>query len=266
MTTTLALCNQKGGVGKSTTAFHLARAAVNDGQRVLLVDLDPQGNLTSVTTEDLEEDDAGVADVLSARSGATATDVIVPGIWNGLDVLPVTSGVTMEEVRDELVVSRKGREHRLRAALSDAASGYDLVLIDCAPSLDLLTINGLTAATGVVVVTQSKLWSANGLSRLLDSIASVTHYYNPSLEVAGILINQHEEHTLAGAHWRAELQEAADIRGLRIIDPPIPKRVAIGDAVEESRGLDESAHTETRQLAAIYTAHLTALTTKETRA
>ena len=113
-----ALCNQKGGVGKSTTAFHLARAAVLGGRRVLLVDNDPQGNLTSVTAaEPVEEDQAGLADVLSARAGERLRDVIVAGIWPGLDLVP-TAGSTLGIVRDELIVAGPGREGRLREALA----------------------------------------------------------------------------------------------------------------------------------------------------
>ncbi|GGG71343.1 chromosome partitioning protein ParA [Kocuria dechangensis] len=255
----LALCNQKGGVGKSTTTFHLARAAITAGQRVLVVDLDPQGNLTSVAAaEPVPEDQVGLADVLSSRAEETARDVIVPGVWEGLDVLP-TTGETLGFVRDELVVAGAGREGRLRESLAEVAGNYDLILIDCAPSLDQLTINGLTAADAAVVVTQSKLWSANGLAHLLTTIDNVRRYYNPELSVAGIIVNQHEEHTVAGRHWRQELQEAAAARSLTVLAPPVPKRAAIADATEAARGLDEWGTSEATSLAGIYADYLTTL-------
>ena len=255
----LALCNQKGGVGKSTTTFHLARAAITAGQRVLVVDLDPQGNLTSVVAaESVPEDQVGVADMLSSRAEETAQDVIVPGVWEGLDVLP-TTGETLGFVRDELVVAGAGREGRLREALAQVAADYDLILIDCAPSLDQLTINGLTAADAAVVVTQSKLWSANGLAHLLTTIDNVRRYYNPELSVAGIIVNQHEEHTVAGRHWRQELEEAATARSLTVLTPPVPKRAAIADATEAARGLDEWGTSEAASLAGIYADYLTTL-------
>lgn len=255
----LALCNQKGGVGKSTTAFHLARAAVLAGRRVLLVDLDPQGNLTSVTAADpVEEDQAGLADALSARAPETVQEVIVAGIWPGVDLVP-TAGVNLGVVRDELVVAGAGREGRLREALAGVVENYDLILIDCAPSLDQLTINGLTAANAAVVVTQSKLWSTNGLAQLLDTITAVTKHYNPELTVAGVIVNQHEDRTLAGRYWLDDLTAAAEKRSLRVLQPPIPKRVAISDATEVAQGLDEFGGPDATALAAIYADHLTAL-------
>lgn len=255
----VALCNQKGGVGKSTTAFHLARAAVRRGRRVLLVDNDPQGNLSSVAAATpLEEDQAGLADVLSAQAEETVRDVIVPGVWPGLDLVP-TTGATLGVVRDELVLAGAGREGRLREALVEVSGDYDLVLVDCAPSLDQLTINGLTAAAGAVVVTHARLFSANGLAQLLDTVENVRRYYNPGLRVAGVLVNQHEARTVSARTWMEELGEAAAARGLTLLDPPIPKRVVIADATEAARGLDEWGSPEAADLAAIYDAHLTTI-------
>lgn len=255
----IALCNQKGGVGKSTTTFHLARAAVQRGRRVLVVDNDPQGNLTAVAAaEPVNEDEVGLADALSARADETIRDVIVPGVWPELDVVP-TAGVTLGAVRDELVIAGAGREGRLREALAEVAQDYDLILIDCAPSLDQLTINGLTAADAVTVVTHSKLFSANGLKQLLDTVEDVRRYYNPKLSVAGVIVNQHEAGTVSGKTWLEELSAAAQARGLTLLSPPIPKRVLISDAIEAARGLDEWGSAEGNALAEIYAAHLTVI-------
>lgn len=255
----LALCNQKGGVGKSTTTFHLARAAVLAGKRVLVVDNDPQGNLTAVATADpVDEDQAGLADVLSSRTSETVRDVIVAGVWPGMDVVP-TIGATLGFVRDELVIAGAGREVRLRQALADVADDYDLILIDSAPSLDQLTINALTAANGVVVVTHSKQWSLSGLAQLLDTIDNVREYYNAALCVAGIIVNQHEAGTVSGQTWLDELNVAAETRGLPVLSPTIPKRVVISDATEAARGLDEWGSAEASTIGAIYSGHLASI-------
>ena len=256
----LAFCNQKGGVGKSTTTFQLARAAVVAGRRVLAVDSDPQGNLTSnITADEVDAEQAGLADVLSTRADDTMRDVIVPGLWPGLDVVPTASYTALVSVRDELVVAGAGREVRLREALAQVIEDYDLILIDAAPSLDQLTINALTAADGAVIVTHTKKWSLDGLGQLLDTIGNVQRYYNPGLSVTGIIVNQHEERTVGGAAWLDELRAATEGRGLRLIGQPIPKRVVIADATEAARGLDEWGSAEATALGAIYAEHLAAI-------
>lgn len=259
MAKVIAITNQKGGVGKSTSTYHFARAGTLAGLKVLCVDIDPQGNLTSVLAPDITEGDAGLADALSNRSDVTLPEVVTSTIWDNVDLIP-TAGEALGFVRDELVIAGAGRESRLRTALEDIKGDYDLVLIDCAPSLDQLTINGLTAADDVLIVTQSKLWSANGLARLLGTVDSVREHYNPDLTISGILVNQHESTTLSGAHWIGELEEAAQARDLRVLTPPVPKRVAISDAHESGIGLDEAPSKDAREMADLYAAHLTTIT------
>jgi len=252
----IAVCNQKGGVGKSTTVFHLARAAVVAGKRVLVVDLDPQGNLTSVMTkEPLADDDISLADALSSQTRERLADVLVPGVWPGVDVAP-TVGTALGAIRDELIKDGPGREYRLRESLAQVTRRYDLVLIDCPPALDQLTINGLTAANGVLIVSQSKLWSTNGIAHLLATIDGVQRHFNETLGILGVIINLHEAHTLGGRFWNDELHAAGEQRGFRIFDPPIPKRAVIADATEASRGLDEWGGADAAALATIYADYL----------
>lgn len=252
---TIAVANQKGGVGKSTTCYHLARAAYLDGKRVLVVDLDPQGNITSSLAHDpVEEGTVGLADVLSARTSETITDVIVPGLWEDVDLVP-TVGEVLSYVRDELVVAGAGRETRLRKALQQVENEYDLCLIDCPPSIDQLTLNGLTAANQVIIITQSKQWSINGLAHLIENIEKVREYYNPQLKISGLIINQHEGKTITGSKWIQELSVYAATTNLPILNPPIPKRVAIGDAIEASHPLDKWSSPDAGELTTIYTTY-----------
>lgn len=258
MTYTLAVSNQKGGVGKTTTAINLARAAVVDGLRVLLIDLDPQGNATLSTLPTTPTPDMiGLADALMERSPDTLADVIVPSVWDGLDLAPTTGDAALTAVRNELLTTNEGgREHRLAQQVQVIADRYDLIVIDCPPALDQLTLNGLVAADAVLIVTHAKLYSVQGIASLLRNIATIREYYNPTLTVAGIIVNQYEAQT-KGA--QAAMTDLAGIPGVSILEPPIPKRVVIADALEAATGLDQWGSHDAAELAEIYRTHLHAL-------
>lgn len=231
----VAMCNQKGGVGKTTTALNLSRSAHLRGLNTLIVDLDPQAN-TTTTLLGHAPDAAGaetLADVLSARSEATAADVILKTGWEHVQVLP-SGGDTLADVGSELVAMGPGREHRLSEALG-SVSGYDLVLLDCPPSLDLLTINGLTAASRAVIVTSAALWSSDGIARLLATLEAVQRYSNPELRPVGVIVNSLER-TRRQKHWHEELVTNSPVP---VWDPPVPKATWIAEAVEAGVGLDE---------------------------
>lgn len=246
-----AICNQKGGVGKTTETFHLARAAARAGRRTLVIDADPQGNLTTVlSAEALPQDSVGLADVLSARSQEGISDVTVPSVWEGVDLVP-TVGSTLELVRDELVIAGPGREARLRSAIETVGEKYDLILIDCPPSLDQLTINALAAADLVVVVSESKLLSAEGIAKLTRTVETVRAHYAPTLRIAGVVINKHEDRTVGGREWFEQIAGA-----FPLIEPAVPKRAAIADALEAASGLDQWPSRRADELAAIYDQHL----------
>lgn len=264
MSHTIALCNQKGGVGKTTTTYHLARAAIVAGMKVLTIDMDPQGNLTTALARDyLNEDTPDIASVLTTRTPLPMSHVIKPGLWEGLDLVPCVAD-TLAFVRDELVVAGAGRERRLSKALAEVKTGYDLILIDCPPSLDQLTINALTAADATLIITTARQWSANGLVHLLDTMDQVTEAYNPTLKCAGIIINAVEASTKSSRHWQDELDQAARSANLRVFMPAIAKRVLIADVTERSQGLDEQGALGT-ELAAIYTTYLETLLPHSTR-
>lgn len=252
---TIAVTNQKGGVGKTTTTYHLARASSLRGIRTLVVDLDPQGNLTD-SLADFADGNAGMADVLSAASQLTLDEVVAPTPWEGVHLAP-SGADALALVRNELVTGGPGREMRLREALAPVSGSFDLALIDCAPALDTLAVNAFAAADGILVVSQSRLYSATGLAHLLNTVEAVHAYYNPSVSLMGVIVNQHRARTRQGAHWVDELTTACRKRGLRLFDPPIPDAVAISDAAESGMGLDEWPGAA--KLASLYDAHLSTL-------
>jgi chromosome partitioning protein len=178
----LTVTNQKGGVGKTTTAVNLAACLAELGQRILLVDMDPQGNATMGSGVEKDEVERSGCDVL--LGDATAREVIVAAGDNGFDLLPGNRDLVAAEVK---LLTEFGRESKLKKALETVAADYDLILVDCPPSLNMLTVNALTAADGVLVPMQCEYYALEGLSALTDTINQIREAVNPSLRVAGIL-------------------------------------------------------------------------------
>jgi len=183
--TVLVVSNQKGGVGKTTTAISLGAAMVDRGQRVLIVDLDPQANATSGLGISKERANGIYGVLLHERP---LSEAVVPTAVPGLDLLP--SGPDMAGAEVELVPVM-AREYRLRKALRDSA-GYDTVIVDCPPSLGLLTVNALAAGDGVVVPVQCEYYALEGLAQLLDTIEAVRERLNEKLEVLAIVLTMED--------------------------------------------------------------------------
>ncbi len=183
MTHVIAIANQKGGVGKTTTAINLAGALAEEGRRILLVDMDPQANLTAGVGINLNTVSRSMADVL-ADGRATLGEVILPTETAGIDVAP--AHIDLASTEGELFTAL-GRESILRDAMRDMIDAYDYVLIDCPPNLGLLTVNGLVAADSVIIPVQTQFYAMKGLNNLVKVIGAIRQKLNRELHVLGLL-------------------------------------------------------------------------------
>jgi chromosome partitioning protein len=224
----LAVANQKGGVAKTTTVACLGAAFAEAGRRVLLVDLDPQACLTFSLGLDPDGVEVSTHDVLLGR--VEAADAVQP-TDDGVDLLPASIELAGTEAA---LLSRPGREYVLRTALEPITSSYDVVLLDCSPSLGVLTLNALSAATQVLIPLQCEMLSHRGVGQLLDTINDVRRILNPKLQVLGILPTMYDGRT---NHARAVLADVGERYGLPVLAPPIPKSVRFAEAPALGRSI-----------------------------
>ena len=222
MKTVVAIVNQKGGVGKSTTAINLAAYLAGRGEKILVIDMDPQGNATSglgVTPGP----EGCMYDVL--LEGKPLQDVALKTEIEGLEVAPATINLVGAEVE---LVSTLAREFKLRRALQKMPQGaYDRVLLDCPPSLDLLTLNALTAADEVLIPMQCEYYALEGLTQLMQSIKMVREELNPDLDVGGVLLTMFDPRTNL-AHQVAD--EVRSFFGDRVFHTIVPRNVRLSEA------------------------------------
>jgi chromosome partitioning protein len=218
----LAVVNQKGGVGKSTTAVNLSAALGDLGERVLLVDLDPQGNATSGFGLNRNQRDLCIYDALLGET--PIEQIIEPTQVENVFVAPATIQLAGAEIE---LVSAMSRESRLRVVLQPILSDFDFIIIDCPPSLGLLTINALTVADGLVVPVQCEYYALEGLSKLLDSVRLVKTHLNPSLDVFGAVMTMYDSRTRLS---QQVVEEVRDFFAERVFETLIPRSVRIAEA------------------------------------
>jgi chromosome partitioning protein len=219
----IAMCNQKGGVGKTTTTINLGAALAEVGRRVLLVDFDPQGALSVGLGVPVNELDVTVYNLLIER-GHDIRDVIKHTRWDGLDVLPANIDLSAAEMT---LVSEVAREQILAGVLRPILDDYDVVLIDCQPSLGLLTVNALTAAHGVIIPLECEFFAMRGVALLVETIAKITDRLNPRLEVDGILATMYDGRTL---HSREVVASVVEHFGDQVFHTVISRTVKFPDA------------------------------------
>ena len=183
----IAIANQKGGVGKTTTAVNLAAALGVLEKKVLLIDADPQANASSGLGVDIEAIEQGTYQLL--EHSAKASELIIPTDTPNLDIIPAHIDLVAIEIE---LVDIENREYMMRAALEEIQDSYDYIIIDCAPSLGLLTLNALTASHSVLIPIQCEYFALEGLGKLLNTIKSVQKYHNQNLDIEGLLLTMYD--------------------------------------------------------------------------
>lgn len=221
VTRVLAVANQKGGVAKTTTVASLGAAFVGEGKKVLLVDLDPQGCLTFSLGTDPDKLSVSVHEVLLGEVEPNAAIVETP---EGMSLLPANIDLAGAEA---MLLMRAGREYALKRALAKLDQEFDVVIIDCPPSLGVLTLNGLTAADEVIVPLQCETLAHRGVGQFLRTVSDVQQITNPNLALLGALPTLYDART---THSRDVLFDVADRYQLPVLSPPIPRTVRFAEA------------------------------------
>jgi chromosome partitioning protein len=226
MSRVVAIANQKGGVAKTTTTLSLAVALAERNRAVIAVDLDPQGALTYSMGVDPDALDETVNDVLVRR--LPIEKVLIS---REVDLVPSNIDLAGAEA---LLLAKTGREFALQRALREIVDRYDYVLIDCPPSLGILTINGLTAAHEVLIPLQCEALSHRGVGQLLETLEDIRHFTNPGLRIGGLIPTLYDGRS---RHAREVLQDVGERYGVRVFEPPVRKSIRFAEAVQAGKSI-----------------------------
>jgi len=255
MTRIFAITNQKGGVGKTTTSINLAASLAATRRKVLLVDMDPQGNATMGSGLDKHEVEASSCDVLLGdKQAAEAIEVME---HTGYDLMPANSDLTVAEVE---LMNMFGREFRLRKALEPVIEGYDYILIDCPPSLNMLTVNALVASQGVIIPMQCEYYALEGLTALMQTIDSIREAVNPELEIEGLLRTMYDPRNNLANDVSNQLKEHF---GQKLYNTIIPRNIRLAEA--PSHGMAVIHYDKTSKGAMAYLALAGEILRRETK-
>lgn len=234
--TIIAMCNQKGGVGKTTTAISLGAALVEAGRKVLLLDFDPQGSMTVGLGFNAHEIEQSIYEVLMIRD-VSLKDIIEPTRTDGLDLAPANIDLSAAEMQ---LVTEVGREQVLARVLRDVRQDYDVILIDCQPSLGLLTVNALTAADGVIIPLECEYFALRGVALLTETIEKVRERTNFDLRIIGLLGTMFDSRTL---HGREVLRTLVDGWGDLVFHTVIRRTVKFSDSTVAGEPITQYAPT-----------------------
>ena len=218
----IAFANQKGGVGKTTTCINVAAYIAAMGKKVLIIDMDPQGNATSGVGIEKNNDLKTLYNVIDKE--VLIDEVILPTVVDGLDVVPATVDLAGAEID---LVQMNSREHVVKKALDRVKDKYDFILIDCPPSLGLLTVNALTASNSVIIPIQCEFFALEGLTQLMNTIRLIIHHLNPELKIEGVVLTMKDNRSNLVAQVSEEVKKFFNTK---VYDTYIPRNIRLAEA------------------------------------
>lgn len=230
MTKIIAICNQKGGTGKTTTAVNLSAALAEFGKKALLIDLDPQGNASSGVGINKSELKVSVYDLLLGR--VSAPEVIIKGVLKNLDVMPCNINLTGAEIE---LVGAISRETRLKKGIEPIICDYDYIFIDSPPSLGMLTLNALVASRSIIIPIQCEFYALEGVSQLLNTIGLIRDNLNPAIEIEGVLLTMADFRTNLTTEVIKEIRSFFKEKVYKVI---IPRNVRLSEAPSHGRPIN----------------------------